>query len=87
MADGREWILDTSGPSLADVSGHFLLTWMVKFRGLRDLIDIKTYPKAASVRQDPAGPVYIADGSTHTVAHPHVRIPREPEGLCAIRED
>jgi len=48
LADGREWLMDTEGPSVADVSGHFLLAWTLKFRTSRDLLDSSVFPKVAS---------------------------------------
>ncbi|TFY54960.1 hypothetical protein EVJ58_g8552 [Rhodofomes roseus] len=48
LGDGREWLADTAGPSLADVSAHFLLVWTTKFRTLRDLIDPNVFAKVAS---------------------------------------
>ncbi|KAI0637991.1 hypothetical protein C8Q77DRAFT_403635 [Trametes polyzona] len=44
LADGREWLLDTETPSLADITVHFPWAWMQQFRSLRDLFDRAKYP-------------------------------------------
>ncbi|KAI0830217.1 hypothetical protein BC628DRAFT_1356943 [Trametes gibbosa] len=44
LADGREWLLDTETPSLADISVHFPWAWMQQFRWLRDLFDRAKFP-------------------------------------------
>jgi len=46
LADGREWLLDTETPSLADVSLHVIYSWNMYFRVLRDLYDTNTFPKS-----------------------------------------
>ncbi|KAI0796853.1 hypothetical protein C8Q75DRAFT_802526 [Abortiporus biennis] len=44
LSDGREYLLDTATPSLADLSAHFILDWMKVFRGVRDVFDSKVFP-------------------------------------------
>ncbi|KAI0677054.1 hypothetical protein C8Q78DRAFT_63602 [Trametes maxima] len=44
LADGREWLLDTETPSLADISVHFSWEWMQQFRSLRDIFDRARFP-------------------------------------------
>ncbi|KAI0766701.1 hypothetical protein BD413DRAFT_150463 [Trametes elegans] len=44
LADGREWLLDTEAPGLADISVHFCWAWMQQFRSLRDLFDRARFP-------------------------------------------
>ena len=51
LADGREWLFDTETPSLADVSVHFIFSWVSIFRRVKDLFDPKTFPKSIAVRR------------------------------------
>ncbi|EIW61458.1 uncharacterized protein TRAVEDRAFT_162670 [Trametes versicolor FP-101664 SS1] len=44
LADGREWLMDTETPSLADITVHFPWVWMQQFRALRDLFDRARFP-------------------------------------------
>jgi len=48
LSDGREWLLDTEAPGLADISAHIFFGWIAVFRNLRDLFDPKTVPHTAS---------------------------------------
>ncbi|TFK75949.1 hypothetical protein BDN72DRAFT_831380 [Pluteus cervinus] len=45
LSDGREWLFDTQLPSLADISVHFVLAWVMSARGPETLFDPKQYPK------------------------------------------
>ncbi|KAH9852892.1 hypothetical protein C2E23DRAFT_824073 [Lenzites betulinus] len=44
LTDGREWLLDTETPSLADISVQFPWAWIQQFRSLRDLFDRAKFP-------------------------------------------
>ncbi|GBE80047.1 hypothetical protein SCP_0212490 [Sparassis crispa] len=48
LADGREWLLDTEAPGLADISFHFVFEWLQgpQFRALHDLLDAQKFPKS-----------------------------------------
>ncbi|KAL6305895.1 hypothetical protein BKA93DRAFT_777208 [Sparassis latifolia] len=48
LADGREWLLDTEAPGLADISVHFVVAWLQhrQFRALHDVLDAQKYPKS-----------------------------------------
>ncbi|KAJ6614280.1 hypothetical protein B0H10DRAFT_2045500 [Mycena sp. CBHHK59/15] len=48
LSDGREWLFDTELPSLADVSVHFIYSWVNSkpFSGVESLFDPNTFPKA-----------------------------------------
>ncbi|KAI0368075.1 hypothetical protein BV20DRAFT_999229 [Pilatotrama ljubarskyi] len=48
LADGREWLMDTETPSLADISVHFSWAWMQQFRSLRDLFDRAKFPASTA---------------------------------------
>lgn len=47
LSDGREWLLDTEAPGLADISAHASFGWVAVFRSLRDLYDPKAVPHTA----------------------------------------
>lgn len=49
LADGREWVLDTEGPSLADVSAHFVFSWMRVFKNVKEIFDATVFPKSIAV--------------------------------------
>ncbi|KAJ7144686.1 hypothetical protein C8R46DRAFT_1232533 [Mycena filopes] len=46
LADGREWLFNTEQPSLADISVHFVFTWIKPFGGVETLFDSDTFPKS-----------------------------------------
>ncbi|KAJ7700046.1 hypothetical protein B0H17DRAFT_1158065 [Mycena rosella] len=46
LSDGREWLWDTELPSLADVSVHFVYSWIKPFPGVDSLLDASTFPKS-----------------------------------------
>ncbi|CAK5275579.1 unnamed protein product [Mycena citricolor] len=46
LSDGREWLFDSEGPSLADVSVNFVYAWVQTFRGVESLFDPSTFPKS-----------------------------------------
>jgi len=48
LADGREWLLDTETPSLADVSAHVIYDWMRRFKSVKDVYQAHTYPHTLS---------------------------------------
>ncbi|CAL1701069.1 unnamed protein product [Somion occarium] len=48
LSDGREWLLDTETPGLADLSSHFILSWIRYFRNLKDLFESGTFPSSVS---------------------------------------
>lgn len=53
LSDGREWLMDTETPSLADLSVHYIWEWMQQFRLLRhlkDLFEPAVIPATAAVR-------------------------------------
>lgn len=53
LSDGREWLMDTETPSLADLSVHYIWEWMQQFRPLRhlkDLFEPAVIPATAAVR-------------------------------------
>ncbi|OCH88279.1 hypothetical protein OBBRIDRAFT_827226 [Obba rivulosa] len=48
LADGREWLLDTETPSLADISAHIIYDWMKRFKSVRDVYREHKYPRILS---------------------------------------
>ncbi|THH31301.1 hypothetical protein EUX98_g2888 [Antrodiella citrinella] len=46
LSDGREWLMDTSKPGLADIATHFVFSWVKYFRNIREVYDIKLVPKS-----------------------------------------
>ncbi|TBU49003.1 hypothetical protein BD309DRAFT_883205 [Dichomitus squalens] len=48
LSDGREWLMDTETPSLADISVHYVWEWMLAFRPLsylkKELFDESQFP-------------------------------------------
>ncbi|PIL34616.1 hypothetical protein GSI_03395 [Ganoderma sinense ZZ0214-1] len=48
LSDGREWLMDTETPGLADISVHYIWDWMLSFRPLRyiknELLDDAKFP-------------------------------------------
>jgi hypothetical protein len=50
LSDGREWLLDTDAPGLADISSHVIFGWISVFKNLRDLFDPKMVPHTVAVR-------------------------------------
>ena len=56
LVDGRDWLMDTETPSLADLSVHYVWEWMLEFRPLRhlkDLFDPAVFPRTVAVRPIP----------------------------------
>jgi len=45
LADGREWLLDTTHLSLADISLFFIFSWIRVFRASKGLFDPVIFPK------------------------------------------
>ncbi|KAI0082451.1 hypothetical protein K474DRAFT_516878 [Panus rudis PR-1116 ss-1] len=48
LSDGRTWLLDTKEPSLADISAHFVFSWIRYFRVLKDLFVGDTFAKTVA---------------------------------------
>ncbi|OCH88277.1 hypothetical protein OBBRIDRAFT_889230 [Obba rivulosa] len=48
LADGREWLMDTETPSLADLSAHLVFNWVRFFKALRDVYKEHGYPRTTS---------------------------------------
>ncbi|KAJ7129725.1 hypothetical protein C8R44DRAFT_777504 [Mycena epipterygia] len=46
LSDGREWLFEMEFPSLADVSVHFVYTWIKGFPDAESLFDANTIPKS-----------------------------------------
>ncbi|PFH53698.1 hypothetical protein AMATHDRAFT_136684 [Amanita thiersii Skay4041] len=44
LGDGREWLFNTEGPSLADISVYFFFTWMKNFPAAQGLVDPSVFP-------------------------------------------
>ncbi|KAG5637784.1 hypothetical protein H0H81_003285, partial [Sphagnurus paluster] len=44
LQDGREWLLNTVSPSLADISFHFVLNWAKSFSPGKRLLDAGKFP-------------------------------------------
>lgn len=49
LSDGREWLMDTETPGLADISLHFIFTFVRSFLPDSDIFDPKAFPKALAV--------------------------------------
>lgn len=49
LSDGREWLMDTSKPGLADIATHFVFSWAKYFRNIREVYDVKSVPKSVAV--------------------------------------
>ncbi|OBZ76617.1 hypothetical protein A0H81_03728 [Grifola frondosa] len=45
LADGREWLMDTELPSLADVSVQFVYAWLQQFRSVKEVFDPAKFPQ------------------------------------------
>ncbi len=50
LGDGREWLFDTTSPSLADVSLHFILSWIKAAPGTESVFDEKKAPCTLKAR-------------------------------------
>ncbi|KAJ6599104.1 hypothetical protein DFH09DRAFT_1130130 [Mycena vulgaris] len=46
LSDGREWLFDTELPSFADVSVHFIYSWIKPFTGVDTLLDASAFPRS-----------------------------------------
>ncbi|KAF7313758.1 Glutathione S-transferase [Mycena chlorophos] len=44
LSDGRQWLLDTETPSLADISVHFVYAWTKSLPGSKELFDEQAFP-------------------------------------------
>lgn len=44
LSDSREWLFDTEGPSLADISVHFIFAWVKSLPAGRAIFNEKLYP-------------------------------------------
>ena len=49
LKDGREWLFDTSRPGYGDLSAHFFWGWMLKFRGMKDVMSPSKFPYTTKV--------------------------------------
>ncbi|RYP57065.1 hypothetical protein DL769_009719 [Monosporascus sp. CRB-8-3] len=47
LADGREWVLNTPGPTLADIEALWVLHWVVRMPGAlpADIVGPRHFPK------------------------------------------
>jgi len=48
LSDSRQWLMDTETPSLIDISVHFILAWISRFKNMSDLLDGKTFPQTTA---------------------------------------
>jgi hypothetical protein len=49
LVDGREWLFDTEGPSLADISVYFMFAWISTMS--KDWAGSAEYPHMLNVRR------------------------------------
>ncbi|OSC98982.1 hypothetical protein PYCCODRAFT_1438790 [Trametes coccinea BRFM310] len=87
LADGREWLMDTETPSLADITVQFSWAWMQRFRSLRDLFDRAKFP--ASVAWINRVSEYIAKvGSQQQMVLDNISGEKAAEIICSsVYED
>jgi len=45
LSDGREWLFDTEQPGLGDLSVHYIYSWIMLFKSLKDLWSTENFPK------------------------------------------
>lgn len=50
LEDGREWLMDTESPSLADISAHLIFNWVRFFKALRGVYKEHQYPNVELVQ-------------------------------------
>ena len=74
LSDGREWLLDTEIPGLADISAHMSFSWISFFKSLKDLFDPKVVPYTVKVRLQTHSSFSHAGLTGMKVDHP-------PEGI------
>lgn len=50
LADGREWVMVTESPGLANIATHVIYNWMwyLKFLSLSDLFDAQVFPNSVA---------------------------------------
>jgi hypothetical protein len=49
LSDGREWVMDTVSPGLADVALDFVLTWVRPLPAAKALHNLEQFPRIATV--------------------------------------
>ncbi|CCL98450.1 uncharacterized protein FIBRA_00448 [Fibroporia radiculosa] len=94
LADGRDWLMDTVGPSLADIAAHFVFVWVRGMQTLGDILDAAVFPRTMLwfARMSAA-----LDDLQKAKAAPFTRVPPEeaakliasfhPEDLSAVGFD
>lgn len=88
LSDGREWLLDTEIPGLADISAHILFGWIAVFKHLRDLFDLKTVPHTVAVRLQPHSSFFLANLTGMKVDYPSEGVPQDCPGFeCRYRAE
>jgi len=45
FSDGREWLFDTDKAGYGDLSVHFFWSWVLQFRGIKEILAPKKFPK------------------------------------------
>jgi len=46
LSDGREWLFDTDKAGYGDLSVHFFWSWVVQFRGMKEVLSPNKFPKS-----------------------------------------
>ena len=49
LSDGREWLFDTKSPGYGDFSVHFIYSWIMYFRIMRDVLNADKFPFSVAV--------------------------------------
>jgi len=49
LSDSRDWLFDTEGPSLADITVHFILSWAKSLPAGQSILDEQRHPKTLLV--------------------------------------
>ena len=88
LSDGREWLLDTEIPGLADISAHIIFGWIAVFKHLRDLFDLETVPHTVAVRSQPHSSFSVANLTGIKVDCPPEGVPQDRSGFeCRYRTE
>ncbi|KLO18059.1 hypothetical protein SCHPADRAFT_867167 [Schizopora paradoxa] len=48
LSDEREWLFDTDEPGYGDLSVHFFWSWVIQFRGMKEVLSSSKFPKTNS---------------------------------------
>ncbi|KAH8113218.1 hypothetical protein DFH11DRAFT_325744 [Phellopilus nigrolimitatus] len=46
LVDGREWVFDTAAVGYGDISIYSVYGWIIRFRGMREVLSVEKFPKS-----------------------------------------